>query len=92
MLRDSENLQRKNFENALTAVKLAGNSLLVSSAFLSVISVVICLLDDKIPYDDDIFIALAIAILPLFYGIGAYLLSLPIKARLERKIARERLF
>ena len=81
----------EKLENALTAVKLAGNSLLVSSAFLSVISVVICLLDDNIPYDD-IFIALAIAILPLFYGLGAYLLSLPIKARLERKIARERLF
>lgn len=84
----------EKLENAMTAVVLAGKAMLVSSSFLSVISVVICLIDDNFPYDD-IFIflsALAVAILPLFYGFGAYLLSLPIKARLERKIARERLF
>ena len=62
--------------------------MLVSSAFLSSISVVICFIDN-LP-NDEIFIALAVAILPLFYGLGAYLLSLPIKARLRRIVIKIR--
>ena len=78
-------------ENSMTAVVLAGKTMLVSSAFLSVISVIICLMTDGLHEDQAVFQAvLAVAILPLFYGLGGYLLSLPIKSRLEMKIRRIR--
>lgn len=74
-------------KNAVCAVELAAKSMLVSSAFLTTISVIIALLVDDIPDDLFIFIpAMAVAILPLFYGTACCLLSLPIKARLERRI------
>lgn len=76
--------------NSLTAVKLAGRTMLASGSLLALISAVNSLM---LFVDVDIFL-LAMAMVPLefLYGLLGYLLSLPIKARLERKIARERLF
>ena len=82
--------------NSLTAVRLAGKTLLFSGVFLALISVMICFYSEELIYDafigDDpmfFFLNIEVALIPVFYGMAGYLLSLPIRARLEKRINRQ---
>ncbi len=80
----------EKLENAMTAVLLARKTLLVSGSFLSVISVIICLLSDDTASELPVFRGcLSVALLPMLYGLGCYLMSLPIAARLRRRITKK---
>ena len=73
--------------NTLTAVRLAGKTMLASGSLLAMISAINSLM---LFADIDIFLlAMAMVPLELLYGLLGYLLSLPIKARIEREIVKK---
>lgn len=81
---------KEQLENAKCAVSLAGKTLFASGSFLTVISLITSFTSADSLLDDAVFLLymIEIAMLPLFYGLAGYLMSLPIKARLERRIIR----
>ena len=77
---------REKLSDTLTAVTLAGKTMLVSGAVIALISAVIALM---LFIDiDDFLCAMALVPVEFLYGLAGYLLSLPIKARLQRRINR----
>ena len=71
-------------KNAENAVKLSGKTMLLSGTVLTVISLIICfVMTDN---TDHLLVSIAVSSIPSLYGLVGELLSLPIKARLRRRI------
>ncbi len=81
---------REKIECSIIAVGLTGKTLLASGALLSFISVITVFVASDTMLDDAYILlsALTVAVLPVFYGLAGYLMSLPIKARLEKRIIK----
>ena len=79
---------KEQLENAECAVSLAGKTLLVSGAFLTVISLLTAFTSADVTPDEGMpmLFVLATALMPLFYGLAGCLMSLPIKIRLKKRI------
>ncbi len=77
---------RQRLLRAVNAVKLAGGTLLSSSALLAGISAVNALMLS--PDEEILLLAGAMVPVELLYGIVGWLMSLPIRARLEKRVIR----